>query len=254
MVKNKFTLVWSFKNRLEVFKRSILTADKTCPKSVNFCLVDGGSDDYMLRELREFCNSIKDRIIRIVETNQANTVCEAWNLGIMLSDTENIIIASSDVEFIKKEWFLVLEEAMKINLEYVLLQTYAVFIFKRNIIPKMGWFDEKFGLGPHFDVDHMIRASESNIKFGILLNHDFYKHGHDEIEVEKNRINIKDDDDKVKDRLPMNNKFNEEYFKNKWKSDWEGWQNWTHPPTHISQVNRNFPEVDPHPMWTKKFI
>src|SRR5258706_11789846 len=98
------TLVWSFRNRFDIFKKSILTADKTCPKYVNFCLVDGASDESTIRKLRIFCNSIKNRKIRICESAYRSTVSEAWNLGIMLSDSRYVVFISSDVEFKNRQW------------------------------------------------------------------------------------------------------------------------------------------------------
>lgn len=249
---NNFTLVWSFRNRFDILKRSIETADKFLPKDINFCLVDAASSDETIKELRSYCNTITDRKIRITESAYRSSLSEAWNLGMMLSETRYVIFASSDVEFVNGVWFYMLKEAMMTHgLEYLLLENHAVFGFDKKAITKMGWFDEGYQIGAHFDSDFMLRSSEHGIKFGIIPNpgEKFYKHGHDEKEVELERNNKE-----FENRLPTNNKFNEEYFKNKWKSDWEGWQNWTHPPTHISQVKRNFPEVDPHPMWTKKFI
>lgn len=252
-MRDSVTVIWSFRNRIDVLKRSITTADQTCPKNINFCLVDASSDESTIKELREFCNTIKDRKIRIAESAYRSSLSEAWNLGMMLSDTRYVIFSSSDVEFITPTWFGLLNDAMKQGLEYILLENHAVFGVDKKAIPKMGWFDEGYKVGPHFDVDFMIRASENNVKFGILNNRGYYKHGHDELEIEKDRVSISDDDEKVKDRLPMNDKFNENYFKKKWQSDWEGWHNWSHPPTHISQVKRQFPEIDPHPEYTKKF-
>ena len=62
------TIVWSFRNRLELLKRSIKSADETTPKSVNFCLVDASSNDITIKELRVFCNTIENRKIRICES------------------------------------------------------------------------------------------------------------------------------------------------------------------------------------------
>lgn len=252
-MKDGFTIVWSFRNRINILKRSIETADKLTPKEVNFCLIDAASDESTIRELREFCNTISSRKIRICESAQRSSLSEAWNQGIILSETKYIIFSSSDVEFIKPEYFFVLRDAMQSGMEYVLLENHSVFAIDKKAITKMGWFDEGYKIGPHFDVDFMIRSSENNVKFGIVRNSGFYNHGHDEVEIEKDRVKIDDNDERVKDRLPMNDKFNENYFKSKWASDWEGWSNWTHPPTHISQVKRQFPEIDPHPFYTKKF-
>jgi hypothetical protein len=62
------------------------------------------------------------------------------------------------------------------------------------------------------------------------------------------------------DRLPMHDFTNDNVFKNKWKSGWPGWEPFKnqahkpHPPTHIAQVLRQKPEVDPHPIFTKKYV
>ena len=116
----------------------------------------------------------------------------------------------------------------------------------------MGWFDEGFGIGPHFDTDFMIRAGECGIEVDGIPNNNLYKHGHDDIEVESERVSISDDDSRVKDRLPMNDKFNEVYFNHKWKSQWSGWSEFVHPPNHISQVQRMVQEIDAHPCYTRK--
>ena len=60
-----------------------------------------------------------------------------------------------------------------------------------------------------------------------------------------------------KDRLPMNDLYNENYFKAKWQSDWPGWDgapgpDMPHPPTTIKICRRLQPERDPHPAYTEK--
>jgi glycosyltransferase involved in cell wall biosynthesis len=247
-MKKDFSLVWSFRNRFDVLKKSIETADATCPKFVKFTLIDANSSDETIIQLREFCNTIKDRKIRIAESNYRSTLAEAWNLGIMLSDTRYVIFSSSDVEFLNDNWFFQLANAANCGGEYILLENHAVFLFdKKMLLNGNMWFDENYKLGPHFDVDEMIKVSEYNFKLIIIKNNNYYKHG-EEREIENLRIN-KDFDD----RLTMSDKFNEKYFKSKWESNWEGWQNLVHPPTHISQVKRIFEEIDPHPLYTKKY-
>jgi endo-1,4-beta-mannosidase len=84
---NNITIVWSFRNRFNLLKRSIKSADETTPKNVNFCLVDADSSEETIHELRDFCNQFKDRKIRICESSYRTTLSEAWNLGMMLSST-----------------------------------------------------------------------------------------------------------------------------------------------------------------------
>lgn len=250
-LKNNFTIVWSFRNRFDTLKKSILSAHKFSPLNVDFCLIDAASNDNTIKNLRELCNSIEGRKIRICESSYRTTLSQAWNLGMMLSDSRYIIFSSSDVIFINSGWVEALTETI-INQgsEYVLIDNHAVFGFDKKAILKMGWFDEFFKLGPHFDTDFMIRASENGVHFGILPNADYYRHGEDD--DTKQRLT-----EDCGDRLPMNDKINEDIFRAKWFSSWPGWvpisedfKNLHHPPTHISQVTRRVPEVDPHPAYT----
>ena len=251
-MNSEFTLVWSFRNRLDVFKESILTAHNHCPESINFCLVDGSSNDETITELRAFINSIDGRKIRVCESAYRTTLPEAWNLGIMLSDTRYVAFASSDVIFYTDNWYKGLTARFKEGYEYVLIENHAVFGIDKQCLDRLGWFDEQFKNGPHFDVDYMIRASEKKIKFGILPN-ESYRHGDtDEVSVQRSLHGLKD-------RLPMNMMENEEYFKAKWQTTWPGWKDHLdkphkpHPPTSITEVTRLAGEIDPHPLYTKKW-
>ena len=251
------TIVWSFRNRLELLKRSIKSADETTPKSVNFCLVDASSNDITIKELRVFCNTIENRKIRICESAYRTTLSEAWNLGIMLSTTKYVVFASSDVHFLTAGWFELIKEGITNHSKYLLLQNHSVFMIDRDIIPIMGWFDESFKLGPHFDVDFMIRASEHNIGVDNYYNiNGLYSHDSSDVIPDSTTNLDYRVANEVEDSLPMNDNHNEIIFKNKWESSWPGWtpNNTPHPPTHISQIRRKTPEIDPHPEYSKKYI
>jgi len=254
-MKEGYTLIWSFRNRFDVFKKSIETADKTSPKSLDFCLVDAASTDETIRKLREFCNTITDRTIRICESTYRSSLAAAWNVGMMLTENRYVMFTSTDVEFVTPTWFADMTNYhTRTQNEYILMENHALFLLDKKIITKIGWFDEDFEPGPHFDPDYMIRASEKGIGVSIIPRRGSYIH-----------IGPNDNEDimrattEVPDRLPMNNFFNEDYFKSKWKCGWPGWRDHLHkehkphPPTHISQVQRIKPEIDPHPIFTKKY-
>lgn len=254
-----FTIVWSFRNRLNLLKRSITSADKTTPKEVNFCLVDADSSEEVIKELRKFCNTIQDRKIRICESSYRTTLSEAWNLGIMLSSTRYIIFASSDIHFLKSRWFEMIKNGADKGLQYLLLQNHSVFLLDKKVIPKIGWFDEGFGLGPHFDVDFMIRASEHGIPTNSHWENGIYSHNSSEEESDSFHNDVTPTErvsGEMEDRLPMNDKINETVFKEKWGSSWPGWtpHSTPHPPTNINQVKRQKPEINPHPLYTKKYL
>lgn len=254
-MNENFTIIWSFRNRLEVLKKSIETADKTCDKNVDFCLVDAASNDETIKGLREFVNTIPNRIIRICESSYRTSLSQAWNLGMMLTNNRYVIFASSDTFFINSGWQETLKHSIIDNgNEYVLIENHAVFGFDKKAILKMGWFDESFVPGPHFDVDFMIRASENNVRFSSVANANYYTHAKEETNFLQVRTSTE-----VEDRLPMHDKTNENIFRSKWISNWPGWipvngnpNHLHHPPTHISQVRRSRPEIDPHPIYTSQ--
>jgi len=255
-MKSGFTLAWSFRNRKEILTESIQSADRTCPKHVDFCLIDAASDEDTIRHIREVCSNIKDRRIRICESSYRSSLAEAWNLGMMLTENRFVVFASSDVIFQKEGWLDMIVGGLSTH-QYVLMENHAVFCLDKKAIPKMGWFDENFKSGPHFDPDLMIRASENGVEHINVWNEGFYIHGDEGDEkVAKERTQ-----GEVADRLPMHDFHNEDYFKRKWSSQWSGWRdaiargeaNLPHPPTHISQVSRLSTEEDPHPIYTRKY-
>jgi len=225
---------------LDALKESIRTADLTSPKALNFCLVDGGSNDDTIRGLREYINTIKDRNIRVCESKYRTTCQEAWNLGIGLSEGEYVLFTSSDCFFQRGGWFDVFVDGFNKGLEYILIGNHALFGISKSLVYKIGWFDENFKHGAHVDVDFMIRSSEIGVNVHGKDNHGFYKHGdyeHGDIESEYN--------------LEIENPYNENYFKSKWQTSWKGLgppTNYSHPPTHISLVKRKLEEIDPYPI------
>ena len=256
---SELTLIWSFRNRIPELITSMETAHTTCEHDVNFCLIDANSEWYNVKLLRKLTNKLQDpnmnmfdesiRDIRICESSYRSSLTQAWNLGMMLSPTRYVAFASSDVEFKNPGWADLLLAMLKSGSKYVLIENHAVFGFDKAAIPEMGWFDEKFKAGRHFDCDYMIRASEAGIPVEVANNNGFYTHGEDSETLEERTTK------EIKDRLPMNDKYNERHFKSKWQSSWPGWDGAStpHPPTRISQVKRLLPEIDPHPLYTERF-
>jgi len=254
-MNENYTIIWSFRNRFDVLKRSIETADLYTPKDVDFCLVDAASSEETIKKLREYCNTIVNRTVRICEATYRTSLSEAWNLGMMLTNNRYVVFSSSDVEFLKYSWFLELKDHREqTQSKYILINNHAVFLIDKTIIPKIGWFDEDFVPGPHFDCDYMIRASEQGVKLTIIGANGGYIHI-----GEHAKEDIKRSTNDIPDRLPMNDFRNEDYFKSKWQSGWPGWRNYInqehkpHPPVHITSAKRLKPEIDPHPIYTKKY-
>jgi len=246
--------MWSFRNRLPELKKSITTAHNTCERSAEFHLVDAASEDATLKELRSLCSDF-DRKIRISESSYRSSLSEAWNLGMMMTDCRYVIFASSDVVFLNYGWHSDIMASLRQGYQYVLMESHSVFGFDKKAIPKIGWFDEQFAIGPHFDVDFMIRASETGVSLANIKNNNYFTHiGLPGSYMER----IKNP---LENYLPMNDFTNEYVFNGKWASSWPGWKSAfeaglddvPHPPTNIRQVTRLKPEIDPHPVYTEKY-
>ena len=255
-MSEQLTLTWSFRNRVDIFIDSIRSADATCSKDINFCLVDAASSEDTIRKLRTFCNSISDRKIRICESAYKTTWQEAINVGIMLSDTRYVLFTSSDCIFKNKGWGEIFLQAFSEGSQYVIVGNHALFGIDKKLISKIGWFDERFQYGPLIDVDYMIRASEAGVICKTLSNNGYYVHG-DEMDV---TFNMRRRKESFPDRLPFNNFTDEKIFKEKWETSWPGEEEYVkrgefpvHPPTNIRQVKRKLQEVDPHPFYTEKY-
>lgn len=251
---NGHTIVWSFRNRIDVLIESIKSADENFPKEVNFCLVDAASNDESIKKLRNFVNTMENRTVRVCESAFRTNLSEAWNLGMMLSNTRFVIFSSSDVVFKSPYLFPTMVDVQaKSKAKYLLVENHAVFMLDKKIVSAIGWFDEEFVPGPHFDCDYMIRSSEAGINPVIMGNADYYEHGDTEEETHL-RTTVG-----IEDRLPMNDYTNDQIFKNKWSSNWPGWEPFKgtsvrpHPPTNIRQVVRRKPEINPHPLFAKKY-
>lgn len=247
------TLIISYRNRINELTRCISSAFTT--SNINkVVLVDAASTVETNNELHEFRLKWPKKSIRIVESPYRSSLSEAWNLGMMLSDTRYVVFASSDVNFLKSGWKEVLEDSFNKSEQYVLIYNHAVFGIDKKLITKIGWFDEGFAIGPHFDCDYMIRASEGGVSVSCVGDPGLYEHG-DDPAVSGERANTD-----IPDRLPMNTVENEQYFKSKWASSWPGWVGYytedygfPHPPTSIRGVTRLKSEIDPHPLYTQKF-
>lgn len=251
-----YTLIWSARNRTPEFNNSLFTADSTFPSEVKFLVVDAASSQEHIESVRCKIDRLNDisctkRNIRLIESPKRITVSQAWNLGMMLADTDFFIFASSDVEFLSDKLFRRFQlEYQRTNSPYILSGNHAVFMLHKSILQKVGWFDESFTLGPHFDTDFMLRAQEAGINVTSIPNEGMYIHGDTPEET------ILRSTTGLEDRLPMNDFTNDRVFKEKWQTDWPGWEPYIndvhkpHPPNHISQVKRLVQEINWHPSFS----
>ncbi len=253
-LEDKFTLFTMFRNSIDNVIRYIQNADLTCPKEVDFLLVDASSEDSSIRKLRDVCNAIEGRIIRVCESSYRTTGTEACNLGLMLSPNRYIIMSASDVVFTKPGWFDVVRYLFKEKgAEFAITPSGGITALDKKIIARVGWFDEHYGNGAHVDCDFIIRVTEQGINITSMPITGYFEHEGNQEERRKQDL---------PDRMPIRDFTNERWFKEKWETTWPGWEDilandldvpLPHPPIYIHQVKRKIQEIDPHPIFRKKF-
>jgi hypothetical protein len=268
-VENKdFTLAWSFRNRPEVLEKSIMTAHSTCPIDVDFLLIDAASNKETIKYIQDVISYLPERKIRLCESFYRSSLGEAWNLALILSNTQNVIFASSDVYFTGPMWFNFLREIKnETQAKYILMDNHALFMIDKALVPIVGWYDESFSIGPHFDTDYYIRLLEKEIFIVGIPNNELYTHGNEpEIEFMRNNIAPGEDDTLIQDMLPMKVPENDKYFYTKWrpifytKEDMRQIHEMQLYAECLPEVINNYqlvermlPEIDPHPLYTQKF-
>src|SRR5690606_13043148 len=120
--------------------------------------------------------------------------------------TPKLIFASSDVVFKTNYWFTTIDKLLGENFPYILMENHAIFgIYVPKMIQHVGWFDERFPIGPHFDSDYLLRAREAGIEPQIIGINGSFTHGVSE-DVAQRRLR-----EEVSGALPMNNRACDEY-------------------------------------------
>jgi glycosyltransferase involved in cell wall biosynthesis len=78
----------------------------------------------------------------------------AWNKGIILSETDWVLLCSDDMKF-DSDWFDILNQILdeKPQLEQIHLNAWNAFAFHKQTIVRMGWWDERYKYYPSMEDD-----------------------------------------------------------------------------------------------------
>ena len=114
-------------------------------------------------------------LIREVWVPDKSSLTELWNLGIILSPTDWVLICNDDIE-IKPGWLEYLEKTIDTgDFDLFHLFHYGAMCMHKSMICKVGWFDETFEGGGYEDVDYQLRISEAGLKNRVDQSHAFMK-------------------------------------------------------------------------------
>jgi len=123
--------------------------------------------------------------LNIVELPSKSSCAHLMNLCFLLSgDKYRYVMSCNDDLVFKKGWFEHLEKAIKDGYEYILLHNHGAWVLDKKVLPKLGYFDERFQGGNCEDADLIARAQRTDIKIlnlweevpqkGLIIHEPFY--------------------------------------------------------------------------------
>lgn len=121
-----------------------------------------------LRDVTSFLRSYPN--IRYVTNLEHQSLARGWNWLVMMSKCDRILILNDDVSF-NLEFRHNLENLISIPEIYTLNGSWSHFVINKDIIRKVGWFDERFlGVGDE-DGDYICRLAMQGIPLGNISIH-----------------------------------------------------------------------------------
>ncbi len=168
-----------------------------------------------------------------------SSLTELWNLSIILSPTDWVLICNDDIEF-KEGWLEYLEKMIDSGkYDLIHLFHYGAMCIHKSMICKVGWFDERFRGGGFEDNDYQLRISEAGLKDRVDRSHDFIrKDGNREVG------HFVDHTKYVHNGEGWQGCNNAEWIKKKWRTN----LNWSQPSF------RGAYEVNWHPSYTNRYV
>lgn len=171
-----------------------------------------------------------------------SSMTELWNMAIILSPTDWVLVCNDDIEF-KPGWLEYLENTIATGkYDLIHLFHYGAFCIHKSMVLSIGWFDERFRFAGFEDNDFQLRISEAGIKDRVDRSHDFIRRdGGREVG------HFVDHTKYVHNQHCSWGGSNEPWFKAKWGRESEQFVDWRSPFT------RNAKEIDWHPIYSHKY-
>ena len=164
--KNDYSIgVVTYVNRYHTyFKKNILSLLKYFPDKQIIVVINGHPDKLKqfsyLKKITQWLASLKIQYITF-EDHQALSKC--WNLILLMSQVEKILLLNDDI-LIKNNFRKDFENKLKEEKPFFTINSsFSHFLISKDVIRKIGWFDERFlGIGQE-DGDYLYRIILGNI-------------------------------------------------------------------------------------------
>ena len=165
--QNKYSIgIVTYINRYHTYlKPNILNLLKYFPDKQIIVIINGHPDKIKnipyLKEITQWLSSLKIQYITF-EDHQSLSKC--WNWISLMSSNKNILFLNDDI-LIKKYFREDFEKHLSNNFDFFTINnSFSHFLLNKNIIKKVGWFEERLlGIGQE-DGDYLIRMNQKNIE------------------------------------------------------------------------------------------
>ena len=156
--------ITTFSLRFGMVKKLISQIRKFTDKEIIICINgefnEGFREDYR-KKMLELC--LEYNSILPIFFSEMRGLSKMWNTSITLSSQENILLLNDDLEIISSDIF---SKISSLNNDISLIKinnSFSHFLINRNILNKVGWFDERLlGFGEE-DGDITFRFLEQGL-------------------------------------------------------------------------------------------
>ena len=212
------------------FKQLAVNLNQQFPDVEKNAILNGFPDKVKqlkyLKEATAFLHDCGFKHVLSYEEHQA--LARGWNLLTIVSDAPKILLLNDDCEIgpnFRREF-----ESQRGNYEWLFLnQSFSHFMTSKNVIRKVGWFDEQFlGIG-HEDGDYARRCAVANFEYDVGIQCPSLKN----LQIAEEFVSYTT---KASERSGNYSQYNEKFYKKKWKHADEPKRGYTFIPIrHLTQ-------------------
>lgn len=160
------SLTIASRNRLDsLYNNTLASVIKTCPKDLEVLVLEDSSDEHIRNtDIRNHISNLS-----VCEIPFKSSCAHTWNLSIILSRTQYVIICADDLE-LRPGWYEALIEQINLKYDYILIDNHRLFCINKGVIPYLGWPDENFKGGCFEDCDMMVRVRHKKIRLSNITS------------------------------------------------------------------------------------
>jgi hypothetical protein len=126
-----------------------------------------------LRDVTAFLGHYPD--FRYVTNLHHQPLARGWNWLMLMSRCNQVLILNDDISF-DLEFRHNLESLRLVDQVFMLNHSWSHFVINKQVIRRVGWFDERFiGVG-YEDIDYVLRLGMNGVPLGNAMIHGLHNH------------------------------------------------------------------------------